>query len=276
MKKIILTADDLGISKEANEAILESMNEGSLTSTCIMTNMDDYPHAVEIIKKINNPDICMHLNIIEGKPLLNQENSPLVDKNGYFNNSFIQMLVNSFNKKYMEYVEHELTAQIEKAINDGIKLSSINSHVHVHSIPKLFELTCRLAQKYNIKYVRTQSEPFYIVKNLQRHLNIAYFVNIIKHILLNFFSFINKQTLKKYDLKTNEEFLGVLYTANMDENTIIEGIKRIKDNKICEIILHPTTNKTREKNYIEYLTVKTKVLQEEAKDTEFINWQNIS
>ncbi|MBR1616836.1 ChbG/HpnK family deacetylase, partial [bacterium] len=216
MKKIILTADDFGISKEANSAIENAFLDGILTSTCIMTNMPEYENAKVILRKLQNIDVSMHLNIIEGKPVLAQENNPLTDKCGNFNNSFIGMLIKSFDKKYLEYVEKEFEAQIVKLLNDGIIPVSINSNVHTHSIPKFFEIVSRLAQKYGIKYVRTQKENFYFVPNLKRHLNLSYFVNIIKNIILNTFTFINKNTLKKYKCNTNENFLGVLYTLNMD------------------------------------------------------------
>ena len=183
------------------------------------------------------------------------------------------MLIKSFDKKYLEYVEKEFEAQIVKLLNDGIIPVSINSHVHTHSIPKFFEIVSRLAQKYGIKYVRTQKENFYFVPNLKRHLNLSYFVNIIKNIILNTFTFINKNTLKKYKCKTNENFLGVLYTLNMDKSTIIEGLKAVKDNSVVEIILHPTLDKNNHNHYVEYETLMDK---EFLKDVEFIQWKDIS
>ena len=65
MKKIILTADDLGINKETNKAIEEAYKKGTLTSACIMTNMDCFVDALQVIKNCPNLDIGIHLNIIE-------------------------------------------------------------------------------------------------------------------------------------------------------------------------------------------------------------------
>lgn len=275
MKKIILTADDLGISKEVNEAVKESC-ENILTSSPIMANMDLFEEAVNIYKN-SNFDIGVHLNIIEGKPLIKDNNNPLTDKNGNFNNSFIQILINSYNKKYMEFVEKEFRAQIEAVINKGIKPKFINSHVHTHSIPKIFELCAKLAKEYDIEIIRTQKENFYFVPDIKRHLKLSYFINIIKHLLLNFFTLINTKTLKKYNLKTNKNFIGVLYTLNMDKNTIIEGIKKLKDNETCEIILHPTKDKSKEKNYTEYLTLIDKNLKLELDklNVKIVNWSEV-
>lgn len=278
MKKIILTADDLGMNEDINDAVEIGHSKGLLTSSCIITNMDNYNNTLSRLSKNNSlSDIGIHLNLIEGKALLKQQNNPLVNKNGYFNNSFIKILINSYNKNYLKFVEKEFCAQIEKLLNDGIKPDYVNSHVHTHAIPKVFELTCRLAKKYDIKKIRTQKENFYIAPEFKRHLKLSYFINIIKNILLNFFTLLNQKNIKKYNLLTNDNFIGILYTANMDKNTILNGIKNIKDNKTTEIILHPTTDKSKEKNYIEYLTLLDESLREEfsKKDIKLIGWKEL-
>ncbi len=273
MKKIILTADDLGINKETNKAIEEAYKKGTLTSACIMTNMDCFVDALQVIKNCPNLDIGIHLNIIEGYALLKEKN-PLCDKSGKFNNSYLKILLNSHNKKYMEYIEKEFTLQIEKLLKIGLKPSFINSHVHTHAIPEVFKLTCELARKYNIKAIRTQDEIFYIAPD-KNHFKILYFINIIKHFLLKIFTLVNKNTLKSYNIKTNANFIGVLYTLNMDENSIISGLKKVKNNS--EIILHPTTDPLKRDKYIEYRTLTDKNFIEKLKkeDVKLVKFKDL-
>ena len=191
MKKIfILNADDFGMSKAFNQAVLNGINNGILTSASICANGEAFDDAVNnIIPSCPNLSVGIHLNIIEGKALT--ECPLLTDDNGHFNNGYIAMIMKSFNKDFMSQVEKEFRAQIEKIIS-VTKVDHIDSHVHTHAIPNIFKLTAKLAKEYNIPYIRTQYEKPYFVPSLVKHLNLKYPPNILKIILLNTFTFINK------------------------------------------------------------------------------------
>ena len=276
MKQLIITADDFGYDNFANEAIMDAFNNGILTSSCLMANMEGFEDAISKIKSSKKAlDIGVHLNIIEGKSLAFDGTSSLTDKNGNFNNGFIGLLIKSFDEKFLAEVEKEFRYQIEKIKNENIDVTYINSHVHTHSIPNIFKLVCKLMKEHDIKAIRTQKENFYIAKPLKRHFNLDYFINIIKNILLNFFSLINKNYLKKTNFTTNDNFIGVLYTANMDKSSILDGLKNQKG--IIEAIAHPTLNKNKPKNYIEYQTFIDNELKNELlkQNIKLINWKDV-
>lgn len=278
-KNIIITADDFGKDKQSNEAIKLAFEKNILKSTCLMTNMEGFLDAIRIIKNSKNKfDIGLHLNLIEGNSLVFKKKSLLTDEKGTFSNSFIGLLIKSFNKNFLAQVEEEFCAQIEKALKEGVEISYINSHVHTHSIPNIFKLVLKMCEKYGIKAIRTQKEEFYFAKDFPWHIkNLKeYLTNIIKNLLLNFFSFINKKTLKGKNIKTNENFIGVLYTANMDKTTILEGIKKIKNNS--EIILHPTTEEKKKKNFKEFQTLLDLDLKKELEkeNINLINWHDFT
>ena len=265
-KGLIINADDLGISITANQAILEGYTNGILNSTSLMVNMntsgvDAFEDALKNILP-NCPDMRLgiHLNIIEGKTVREKikEGSLLYDRNGRYNNGFIALLLKSFNKNFLEEVEADFRLQIEK-MQAHTKIDHIDSHVHVHAIPNVFKIVCKLAKDYGIATVRTQYEKPYFVPDLKKYLSLKYPINLIKVALLNFFTLINKKTLKDYSLDTNDFVVGVNYTGYMDKNTILYGIKRIKEeNAIIEVIVHPDTDKNLKSNYNEYLAVLDK------------------
>ena len=183
MKKIIITADDLGIDIETNKAIKESFENGVLTSSCLIANGEAFDDAVQnVINKCEDFELGVHLNIIEGKALTQKSASMITDSEGNFNNSYIDMLRHSFDKKYLEVLETEFRAQIKKILSAGLKPVYINSHVHTHSIPKIFDLVCKLANEYSIKNIRTQAELPYYTKGIKRHTTIHYVLNIVKNI----------------------------------------------------------------------------------------------
>ena len=238
MKKVIINADDFGLTKEINESVKLGFQSGLITSASIITNTEHFYHAADVIlPQIENIDLGFHFNIVEGKSLTHP--SLLCDDKGFFNNSYVDLLFKMNNKNVLLQMEQEFEAQIEKILKYH-EISHLDSHVHIHSIPSIFKLFIKMAKKYNIKYIRLQKEIPYCI--IRKSLIIKYMINIIKNILLNSFSFINSKVLKnESDIKTNDYLIGVLYTGFMDENTIINGLKCIKkENSIVEIILHPS------------------------------------
>ena len=238
MKKVIINADDFGLTKEINESVKLGYQSGLITSASIITNTEHFCHAVDVVlPQIKNIDLGFHFNIVEGKSLTHP--SLLCDDKGFFNNSYVDLLFKMNNKNVLLQMEQEFEAQIERILKYH-EISHLDSHVHIHSIPSIFKLFIKMAKKYNIKYIRLQKEIPYCI--IRKSLNKKYMINIIKNILLNSFSFINSKVLKnESDIKTNDYLIGVLYTGFMDENTIINGLKCIKkENSIVEIILHPS------------------------------------
>ena len=237
MKKFILNADDFGMSDYYNQAVLAGYNFGVLKSASLCANGDAFEDAVNnIIPKCHNLSVGVHLNIIEGKSLTNA--SLLTDKNNFFNNGYISIMKKSLDKEFLKQVENEFRAQIEKTVSKT-KVSHLDSHVHTHAIPNLFKITLKLAQEYDIPYVRTQFEKPYIVPNLKKHLNKKYPPNILKIILLNIFTLINKKQLINSGIKTNDYLIGVGYTGLMDEDTVKYGLKALKGDFIAEALIHP-------------------------------------
>ncbi len=258
MKKIIINADDFGYSKDNNEAVKQGFLSGFITSASIMTNMQGFDDAVNILKEIPNIDLGFHFNIMEGKSIT--KCSLLCGKDGYFNQSYIDLILKSHNKAFMQEIEQEVKAQLEKILKYH-KISHIDSHIHTHAIPNIFKLTVKLAKEYNINFIRTQKEIPYIV--FEKSYNLKYPVNMIKNILLDYYTKINKKELSIQKINSNDYFIGILYTGNMDEKAIIEGIKKIKkDNTITEIIFHPSLDKNKLNNYREFLITQNPKLKE--------------
>lgn len=230
-KKFILNADDFGMSNAFNKAVLDGYNNGFLTSASICANGEAFEAAVnEIIPECPNLSTGVHLNVIEGRSLQNNEK---------FNNNYLKLMYLSNNNSFLEELEKEFRLQIEKVLK-YTKADHLDSHVHVHAIPKIFELTCKLAKEYDIKQVRTQFEKFYTVPDIKKHINIKYPANILKILLLNHFTFHNNRKLiKQYGLQTNDYIIGVGYTGLMDDKTIYQGLCAIKEDATVEALIHP-------------------------------------
>lgn len=272
MKKIVIfNADDLGNSIPLNQGIRKGAIARVLNSASIMATGSAFEDAVfNVLPEIQHIKIGVHLNIIEGKSLTNPKH--LCDKNGNFNKKFwdIQKLVK--NPEVLAEIETEFRAQIEKVML-YTNPDHLDSHVHTHAIPPIFEITCKLAQEYGIERVRTQYEvPYISYKSLPKLFTLRRLINLIKRRILNGYSKTNKLKIDKYGLKTNDYFVGVTYTGFMDENTVWYGLMAISQKECtAEVLIHPHYYKPGEKilssnNYEEYeitqsKTIKSKIAQ---------------
>ena len=271
-KLIVFNADDFGMSAEFNEGVKSGFQDGFLTSACICANGLSFEYAVnEILPQCPGIGLGVHLNIIEGKTTRSSfsKRSLLCNSEGLYSNSFHSLLAKSKNKNLLNEIEADFRNQIEIILSYA-KVDHLNSHVHVHGIPDIFEITCKLAKEYNIPFVRTQHEHFYIVPGLSTHLNFAYPLNLVKIAILNSFTAINKKTAAKYEISTNDYIIGVGYTGLMNSQTIASGIENIKaENGITEVLIHPCSlgsNVNAENpKYKEFLTTQDVELWEHIK-----------
>ncbi len=241
MKKFILNADDLGKSKAHNDAVLKGFESGLLKSASILVNGDFFLDAINrVVLPNKNLGIGVHLNIIEGRAL-NQNSKFLINKKGYFNNNYLSLILKSNSKAFLSEVEQEFEVQIEKAFS-LFTPTHIDSHVHTHAIPEIFRISAKLADKYKIKQIRTQREKLYFIKKNYNP------INLIKVMLLNYYTYLNQKTLKKYNLNSNDYILGVNYTGSMDKNTILKGLEKINKDSTVEALIHPCCYKNCTKN----------------------------
>lgn len=146
MKKVIINADDFGYSSAVNLGIIKSHKDGILTSTTLMANMPGCDEAIILAKE--NPDLGVggHLVITCGRPLT--KGASLIDENGDFYN------LAEYKKHRKEMCDEEIfqewSYQIDYLIENGLKLTHLDSHHHVHTFPENLEITKRIAEKYNL------------------------------------------------------------------------------------------------------------------------------
>ena len=133
MKKIIITADDYGMSKAVNSAIEEGIGAGIITATNVMVNMPFYQEAVKLKEISSSISVGIHWTLSCGKPVSDPRKiASLVDSDGYFFSypEFRRRLRKGYIKQ--EDVCEELTAQYNKYISILGVPDYWNSHQNVH------------------------------------------------------------------------------------------------------------------------------------------------
>ena len=142
--KLIVNADDFGISRENTDATVALMERGRITSATILANGAAFDAAVAASRSFPGCSFGVHLNLTEGPPLTNSpELTPLLDEEGKFTPSVFDTRIG---RQLRVGVEREWIRQVERVKSAGVKVSHLDSHQHVHTIPGLF-LAFKAVQK---------------------------------------------------------------------------------------------------------------------------------
>ena len=157
MKKLIINADDFGLSHTVNQAITVCFEMNLIDKTSIMVNMPNADEAVTISKThgfFNK--VGLHLNLVEGKPLTEDIKRTRFCTNGFFNGSISKNRLMWFylKKDEKKALKIEICAQINKYIDYGFTLKHIDSHQHSHIKPSIVNLVIKLSNKYKFKNIR--------------------------------------------------------------------------------------------------------------------------
>lgn len=152
--KLIINAEDFGLSKSITDGIVDGILGGYITSTTIMANMDYAEYAIKQAIKNNISCIGLHINLTVGMPII--KNNNLTDNNGVF--LYNKMQIENEKLTY-EDVYNEINAQIEKIkeySNDKIKIDHLDFHHHLLSNDIIKKAALDIAKNLNIP-VRKQN-----------------------------------------------------------------------------------------------------------------------
>lgn len=123
--KLIINADDFGLSESVNNGIIECFQAGLVKSTTIMMNQKGVEHAIDLYKQGLVPEIGLHFTVTSGKPLSPPEEVPsLVDDCGHFIDK-VKLTEHDVNEAE---VYKELLAQYNAALEAGLDINHIDSH----------------------------------------------------------------------------------------------------------------------------------------------------
>ncbi|MBI1314135.1 ChbG/HpnK family deacetylase [bacterium] len=182
-KRLLLHADDLGLSAAVTDGILRGFSDGLLTSTSLMANgpaaevaLAAWPTlqeqqirgqlpstaAREQLSDVRRPfDLGIHLNLTQGYPLTGS-NYPdeLRVRDGRFcgvGQAFQRLYRRRH--RFVEAIQAELSQQIEFMLDHGHTPTHLNGHQYVELLPGLADIVPQLLDRYSIPVVRVAREP---------------------------------------------------------------------------------------------------------------------
>ena len=167
MQKLIITADDYGMCDIVDKAIDAGIENGFITTTNVMLNMETLHNAASLRERFPHISVGVHWNVTTGKPLCNPQEIPtLVDKDGNF------WSIGEFKRRYSKKLidskdlEKELEAQYALFEKTCGKADYWNTHENSSLHTKSFYVFAKVAQKHGIQATRTFQRVYFDKKRL--------------------------------------------------------------------------------------------------------------
>ncbi len=259
INKIWFHADDYGVTKAQSEKILECYTQGVLNSISIIPNSKKLSEAYKLLEQIDSEDRIrrvLHLNFVEGQPLSSGEEVPLlIDKEGYFDKSFIQYFKWNFvktknqRKELVNQLKTEIRNQLRVVTKEhDFKITAIDSHQHYHMIPLIFDSLMEVLaenefEQLNISQIRISVDPVTPLMHNFKMLKRVPIINWIKWAILKIYAGRNKRILKRKGISV-PVFFGIFFTCEMRLEVVKELLPLYKSfvnrkNSELELMFHP-------------------------------------
>ncbi|MES1243950.1 MAG: ChbG/HpnK family deacetylase [Acidobacteriota bacterium] len=161
MKRLIVTADDVGLHPGMTRGALAAHDGGIVTAVSVSPNGRDFEPAVELLRDRPRLDVGAHLTLVGERPLSDPARIPsLVGPDGLLHAKYP-----AFAARYAlghirtADLETELRAQVERLLATGLRVVHLNSHQHLHLLPRVLDVVLELAEEHGIPVVRIPNEP---------------------------------------------------------------------------------------------------------------------
>lgn len=237
MKRLIVTADDYGMSKGVNEAIDAGIACGLITSTNVMTNMEYYREAKKL--RNTNASVGLHWTISAGKSVLPAQEIPtLVDSDGNF------FPYSEFRSKYRkklisnEDIVKELIAQYNRFVAVCGEPDYWNTHQNTHVDFRIFRLFVDTAKELGICKMRSHQRVYVPGSNNSQKMSLKWrLAEPIKSKMLNVW----QNNAHKKGIASPNGVVVCLNKNDVDDLSYVFSHIRWKKNQVAEYVIHPAT-----------------------------------
>jgi len=237
MKELIINADDFGLSKGANSAIIKAWREGILTSASLMVGGSAFAEAVSLAGENPGLQVGLHLTLVQGRAVLRHDYFPsIVDLQGNFTNAPVHAGMRYFFVKPLRsQLFQEIEAQIITFRESGLPLSHIDGHLNIHMHPVVFDILQELMPRYGIRSFRLTRERLDVDLALAPRRRLGKMVDAF------IFARLAARCLPELDRRRMAyacEVKGLLNSGKMTEEYLLKAMDVLQEG-VTEIYFHP-------------------------------------
>ena len=238
MRRLIINADDFGLTSGVNRAIAEANRTGVLTSATIMANSNAYAEAVAITQSLPALRTGCHVVLIDGEPVSSGLSS-LTSGGKRFGSNLKTFALSAIRKKISEEeIEREAEAQIRKLQASGLTVTHVDTHKHTHMFPRVVRPLLRAAKACSVRAVRNPFEPrrsWAMGKVLATR---GLWMRAAEVIALQIFAAKFRKAVQEENMLTTDGTVGITATGLLDEELLHAIINALPEGT-WELVCHP-------------------------------------
>ncbi len=137
--RVIVNADDLGLSSEVNTAILTGIDEGWISDASVIVTGPQFP---ALAPWLAGRAVGLHVDVSEFAPL------------GSGLDRWMPQRPVAWPVGARAGLVAEMSAQADRLLKVGARISHVDSHQHLHWQPVVLDAVAAVARKYNVRWVR--------------------------------------------------------------------------------------------------------------------------
>lgn len=246
MRRLIINADDFGLTAGVNRAIMEAHQGGVVTSATLMASGRAFADAVQQAQAARGLSVGCHVVLVDGEAVLPPEQVATLLAPGAAGSHFRRGLgefATAALRGRMDpaQVEAEAMAQMRKLQSAGIALSHFDTHKHAHMFPGILRPLLRAARACGVRAVRNPFAPlkplaFAHLLRRPRLWKRYSEVRALRRLLDNF-----RSAVQEEQMITTDGTFGIVATGALDQR-LFKAIVGSIPQGTWEFVCHPGYN----------------------------------
>ncbi|HXY14380.1 MAG TPA: ChbG/HpnK family deacetylase [Terriglobales bacterium] len=241
MRRLIVNADDFGLTPGVNRAIIEAHTEGVVTSATLMANASGFDNAVQLAGSTPSLSIGCHILLVDGAPVSGPQQIPTLTAGTdcQLESSISRFAVRAIGGRINPVdVETEAVRQIRKLQAAGIQISHLDTHKHTHIFPQILPPLLRAAKTCGVCAIRN---PFGRIAFSGVVTRPKLWKRYGELMLLNPFARSFLRSVRAEGMITPDGSLGVAATGEVDERLFRQIVENLPEGT-WEFVTHPGYN----------------------------------
>ncbi|MGA7220878.1 MAG: ChbG/HpnK family deacetylase [Candidatus Sulfotelmatobacter sp.] len=246
VRRLIVNADDFGLTLGVNRAIVEAHTRGIVTSSTLMANGPAFEDAIRLAKTVPNLSVGCHVVLIDGAPVSNPKLLPSLAKISGESARFAHG-IKSFaaralaGRLHAGEIEMEVGAQIQKIHSAGIRISHLDTHKHTHLFPAVLRPLLRAARACGVHAIRNPFGPRKPLRSSELLRRPTLWTRYAEVKILRSLAAKFREAAKRAGMLTPDGTFGVVVTGALDEKLFC-AIANIIPEGTWEFVCHPGYN----------------------------------
>jgi chitin disaccharide deacetylase len=242
VRRLIINADDFGLTSGVNRAIVETHDRGVVSSTTLMANGKAFDGAVCLAKQSPRLGVGCHIVLVDGVPVLEPSQvQSLLQASGstHFRDGIGKFgALAVLGRLAPDEIEAEAVAQIRKIQSAGVIVTHLDSHKHTHLFPHVLRPLLMAAKACGIRAIRN---PFERLHGSQLAASPSMWKRWIEVGVLRSFAKQFRESVQQAGLFTPDGTLAIVATGTLNEHLLRLMIDNLPEGT-WEFVCHPGYN----------------------------------